>query len=176
MQISQQIEQLTETSRRPGVQKVTVAQSGILSRGRRQHPVGGTVIAIIFVLSLFLLASGTMFYEKIIQSFARLSEKKRALRVVYDVEREISHYLLTVAVINAGLGVAVGLGLWALGMPNPLVWGDGGGTAQFPALCRRADHDPARRGDRIDLVRQHLLRAAGARLGHACATSSKASW
>ena len=75
------------------------------------------------MLSLFLLASGTMFYEKIIQSFARMSEKKRALRVVYDVEREISRYLLTVALINGGLGVAIGLGLWALGMPNPLVWG-----------------------------------------------------
>ncbi len=48
------------------------------------------------MLSLFLLASGTMFYEKIVQSFARMSEKKRALRVVYDVEREISRYLLTV--------------------------------------------------------------------------------
>ncbi len=83
----------------------------------------GTSITIIFVLSLFLLASGTMFYEKIIQSFASLSEKKRALRVVYDVEREISHYLLTVAVINAGLGTVIGLGLWGLGMPNPLVWG-----------------------------------------------------
>jgi predicted PurR-regulated permease PerM len=52
-----------------------------------------------------------------------MSEKKRALRVVYDVEREISRYLLTVALINAGLGVAIALGLWALGMPNPMLWG-----------------------------------------------------
>ena len=52
-----------------------------------------------------------------------MSEKKRALRVVYDVEREISRYLLTVALINGGLGLAIGLGLWAIGMPNPLVWG-----------------------------------------------------
>jgi predicted PurR-regulated permease PerM len=69
------------------------------------------------------MASGNMFYEKIIQSFARMSEKKRALRLVYDVEREISRYLLTVALINGGLGVAIGLGMWAIGMPNPLVWG-----------------------------------------------------
>ena len=32
---------------------------------------------------------------------------ERALRVVYDVEREISRYLLTVTVINGGLGLAV---------------------------------------------------------------------
>ncbi|WP_322417385.1 AI-2E family transporter [Mesorhizobium huakuii] len=123
MKVSHQVEQMTETSQEPGVQKVAVAQSGILSSAASNILSAGTSLTIIFVLSLFLLASGTMFYEKIIQSFASLSEKKRALRVVYDVEREISHYLLTVTIINAGLGAVIGLGLWALGMPNPLVWG-----------------------------------------------------
>ncbi|ADV09764.1 AI-2E family transporter [Mesorhizobium ciceri] len=123
MQISHQIEQLTETSQESGIQKVAVAQSGILSAAASNILSAGTGLTIIFVLSLFLLASGTMFYEKIIQSFASLSEKKRALRVVYDVEREISHYLLTVTIINAGLGTVIALGLWALGVPNPLVWG-----------------------------------------------------
>ncbi|MER9498453.1 AI-2E family transporter [Mesorhizobium sp. M0587] len=123
MQISHQIEQLTETSQEPGIQKVAVAQSGVLSSAASNLLSAGTSLTIIFVLSLFLLASGTMFYEKIIQSFASLSEKKRALRVIYDVEREISHYLLTVTLINAGLGTVIALGLWALGVPNPSVWG-----------------------------------------------------
>ncbi|TIX95272.1 MAG: AI-2E family transporter, partial [Mesorhizobium sp.] len=119
MQISHQLEGLTQTSQEPDVQKVAVAQSGMLSSAAGNILSAGTGITIVFVLSLFLLASGTMFYEKIIQSFASLSEKKRALRVVYDVEREISHYLLTVTIINAGLGTVIGLGLWGLGMPNP---------------------------------------------------------
>lgn len=123
MQISHQIEQLTETSQEPGIQKVAVAQSGVLSSAASNLLSAGTSLTIIFVLSLFLLASGTMFYEKIIQSFASLSEKKRALRVIYDVEREISHYLLTVTLINAGLGTVIAFGLWALGVPNPSVWG-----------------------------------------------------
>jgi len=123
MEITHQIEGLTETAQAPDVQKVAVAQSGILSSAAGNILSAGTGLTIIFVLSLFLLASGTMFYVKIIQSFASLSEKKRALRVVYDVEREISHYLLTVTIINAGLGTVIGLGLWGLGMPNPLVWG-----------------------------------------------------
>jgi predicted PurR-regulated permease PerM len=131
MQISHQLEGLTETSQEPGVQKVSFAQSGILSSAASNILSAGTSITIVFVLSLFLLASGTMFYEKIIQSFASLSEKKRALRVVYDVEREISHYLLTVAVINVGLGTVIGLGLWGLGMPNPLVWGAAAALLNF---------------------------------------------
>lgn len=131
MDLSHQLEALTETAQEPSMQKVAVAPSGILSTAAGNLLEAGTSITIVFVLSLFLLASGTLFYEKIIQSFASLSEKKRALRVVYDVEREISHYLLTVAIINTGLGSVIGLGLWALGMPNPLVWGAAAAMLNF---------------------------------------------
>jgi len=123
MDLAHQLEALTETSQEPGVQRVAVAPSGFLSTAATNILEAGTSITIVFVLSLFLLASGTLFYEKIVQSFTSMTQKKRALRVVYDVEREISHYLLTVSLINAGLGTVIGLGLWGLGMPNPLVWG-----------------------------------------------------
>ncbi|MDX8519815.1 AI-2E family transporter [Mesorhizobium dulcispinae] len=129
--ISRQLEALTETAQEPNVQKVAVAPSGMLSTAASNILGAGTSITIVFVLSLFLLASGTLFYEKIVQSFASLSDKKRALRVVYDVEREISHYLLTVALINVGLGTVIGLGLWGLGMPNPLVWGAAAALLNF---------------------------------------------
>ncbi|TIO47947.1 MAG: AI-2E family transporter [Mesorhizobium sp.] len=131
MDISRQLEALTETAQEPGVQKVAVASSGILPSAAGNILGAGTSITIVFVLSLFLLASGTLFYEKIVQSFTSLSQKKRALRVVYDVESEISHYLLTVTVINAGLGTVIGLGLWGLGMPNPLVWGAAAALLNF---------------------------------------------
>lgn len=118
-----QIDSATEAVSDTNVQKVVVAQPGILSRAAGNAVSIGTTLAITFVLSLFLLASGTMFYEKIIQSVPKLSDKKRALRVVYSVEREISRYLFTITIINAGLGVAVGTGLWLIGIPNALVWG-----------------------------------------------------
>ena len=44
---------------------------------------------------------------------------------------EISRYLLTIAAINAGLGVAVGFAMWALGMPTPLLWGVMAGLLNF---------------------------------------------
>ena len=131
MEVSKQVEKVAETAQEPDVQKVVVAQPGILSQAAGNLLSAGTTAAITFVLSLFLLASGTMFYEKTIQSFARMSEKKRALRLVYDVEREISRYLLTVALINTGLGVAVALGLWGLGMPTPFVWGAAAAALNF---------------------------------------------
>lgn len=123
MEISQQVDRVAETTQEPGLQKVIVSQPGIVSQAAGNLLSAATTAAITFVLSLFLLASGTLFYEKIVQSFARMSEKKRALRVVYDVEREISRYLLTVAVINGGLGVVVASGLWLIGMPTAALWG-----------------------------------------------------
>lgn len=39
------------------------------------------------------------------------------------MERSVSHYLLTISLINIGLGVVVGLLMFALGMPNPVLWG-----------------------------------------------------
>ncbi len=123
MEITGQIDEVTDTVNDPGVMKVSVQQPGILSQAAGNMLSVGTNVAIVFVLSLFLLGSGTLFYEKIIQSFTTMSDKKRALRVVYDVEREVSRYLFTVALINGVLGLVIGLGLWVLGMPTPLLWG-----------------------------------------------------
>lgn len=122
LNISQQVERAAETAQEPGVQRVVIAQPGIVSQAAANLLSVSAAPAITFVLSLFLLASGTLFYQKIVQSFTRLSEKKRALRIVYDIEREISHYLLTITIINIGLGIVIGFGLWLIGMPTPFVW------------------------------------------------------
>jgi predicted PurR-regulated permease PerM len=121
--VVRQLEQAMGQVSDPSVEEVSVAQPGVLNRAAGTMMTVATTIGITLVLSIFLLASGTMFYEKIVQSFARMSDKKRALRVVYDVEREISRYLLTIAIINTILGLCIGTGLWALGVPNAVVWG-----------------------------------------------------
>jgi len=45
------------------------------------------------------------------------------MAIARDLEHQISRYLAAITVINAGLGLAIGLALWAVGMPNPLLWG-----------------------------------------------------
>lgn len=126
-----QIDSATEAVADTNVQKVVVAQPGILSRAAGNAVSIGTTLAITFMLSLFLLASGTMFYEKIIQSVPRLSDKKKVLRVAYGVEREISRYLFTITVINGCLGVVIGTGLWLIGIPDALVWGVAAAVLNF---------------------------------------------
>jgi predicted PurR-regulated permease PerM len=80
-------------------------------------------IVLTLVIAAFLMASGDLFYAKLVRVLPTLHDKKTALRIVYDVEREVSAYLLIVTGINAVLGVAVASSFYALGMPTPLLWG-----------------------------------------------------
>jgi predicted PurR-regulated permease PerM len=123
VQATAQLDNVAENISDAHTQKVVIAQPGILSRAAGNLLSIGTTLAITFVLSLFILASGTLFYEKIIQSFTRLSDKKRALKVVHNVEYEISRYLFTITIINIMVGVVVGSGLWLIGIPTAFVWG-----------------------------------------------------
>lgn len=75
------------------------------------------------VLAMFILASGDMFYVKLVNALPNLADKKRAVKMVRDVERQLSHYLLTITAINFGLGVCIGVSLYWLGLPNALLWG-----------------------------------------------------
>jgi predicted PurR-regulated permease PerM len=80
-------------------------------------------IGLCLVLLLFILAAGDLFSEKLINVMPTLSDKKRALGIAREIEHDVSRYLATIAVVNVGLGAAVGLALWALGMPSPVLWG-----------------------------------------------------
>jgi predicted PurR-regulated permease PerM len=45
------------------------------------------------------------------------------VQIVREVEENISQYLFTITLINAGIGVASGLIFWAFRLPNPALWG-----------------------------------------------------
>ncbi len=75
------------------------------------------------VIAVFLMASGDLFYQKLVQALPTMTGKKTALRIVYDVERQVSAYLISTTLINASVGGAVALSFYFLGMPNPFLWG-----------------------------------------------------
>ena len=80
--------------------------------------------AIVTIILLYLLlASYDSFLRKLVVMLPRLREKKIAVEIVRSVERQISVYVLTVALINLALGAAVALALHFAGMPNPMLWG-----------------------------------------------------
>lgn len=107
----------------PEVQEVVVKEGSLLGWAASEMISLLTTAGLTFVLLLFLLASGTTLHEKIIRVMPTLTDKKRALRLVYDVEREVSHYIITIALINTALGAVIAAGMWFAGLPNPVLWG-----------------------------------------------------
>ncbi len=104
-------------------QEVVIAEPGFLANATSVVWDLATTLGLTLILLLFLLASGDMIYEKILRVLPTLSDKKAALRIIHDIEKSISRYLATVSVVNMGLGVAIGVAMWLLGMPNPALWG-----------------------------------------------------
>lgn len=78
---------------------------------------------LLLILLYFLLAYDGVFMAKIIKLLPTLSDKKRAVSIAHDIESHVSRYLLTVTLINACLGLAVGTTVGVLGLRNPIMWG-----------------------------------------------------
>lgn len=127
----ERVDAVTRGEAAPGVQEVVVREPGLLTWAASGVPEIAAGGGLALVLLIFLLASGDLFYEKLVRSMPTMRDKKRWLRIVYDVEREVSRYLFTVSAINAGLGLCIALGLWVVGMPNPLLWGIMAGVLNF---------------------------------------------
>ncbi|WOI56772.1 AI-2E family transporter [Palleronia sp. LCG004] len=122
-QASEEVGGIAEQAGSGEVQRVAIEQPGILNSAVSSAASAGTTLVVALVLALFILSAGDMFRVKLVETMPRLSEKKRAVKILYGVERAISQYLLTITLINAGLGLAV-WGLMALaGLPKAYIWG-----------------------------------------------------
>jgi predicted PurR-regulated permease PerM len=75
------------------------------------------------VLLYFLLASGDLFLQKLTKMLPEFRDKKKAVAIARETETSISTYLSTVTLINVVEGGVITLVMWALGLPNPPLWG-----------------------------------------------------
>jgi predicted PurR-regulated permease PerM len=75
------------------------------------------------VLLYLILASGDLFLQKLVRVMPTMSDKKRAVDISHEIQQQISNYLFSVSLINLGLGLIVGGGLYWLGVPNAAMWG-----------------------------------------------------
>ncbi len=103
--------------------EVVVKNPGLVDNATTAVPQMLASVGFTLVFLFFLLASGDLFYQKLIRSMPTLADKKRALHIAHDIERELSRYLFTITMINASLGIAVGTLLWWVDMPTPVIFG-----------------------------------------------------
>lgn len=71
----------------------------------------------------FFLAGWTRLRKGTIRRRGSFDGAMQTARVIQNVVDATADYLATITMINAILGLAVALLLWALGMPSPFMWG-----------------------------------------------------
>lgn len=91
--------------------------------------IGQFVFVVVFLF--FLITSGDLLYLKIVQSFDTIGDKRRAYLALRQIEDSLGSYLGTITLINAALGVGIGIAFWLLGMPAPLLFGLAAGLLNF---------------------------------------------
>jgi predicted PurR-regulated permease PerM len=80
-------------------------------------------IVIFFATLFFILLGRTQLRNGLIASFRDRESRLRAIRIINEVERNLTGYLGLVTVINLFVGAAAGLIASFVGLPNPAAWG-----------------------------------------------------
>ncbi|PZO65284.1 MAG: AI-2E family transporter [Paracoccus denitrificans] len=83
--------------------------------------IGGQIVFTL-VLLFFLISSGDLLYLKVVQSFDSMKDKRGAYLALREIEDSLGAYLGAITIINACLGICIGLAMWAWGMPSPILW------------------------------------------------------
>ncbi|MCO4317488.1 AI-2E family transporter [Phyllobacterium sp. 21LDTY02-6] len=79
-------------------------------------------VGIVIVFVIFML----MRREDLRDRFIKLvgaSDIHRTTTALHDAGKRVGQYLLMQLIINISYGVPVGIGLWVIGIPNPVLWG-----------------------------------------------------
>jgi len=77
----------------------------------------------VLLLLFFLLSSGDTLLRRFIEVLPKFADKRRAVEIATEIESNVSSYLATITVMNLLVGLAAGGAMFALGLPDPLLWG-----------------------------------------------------
>lgn len=75
------------------------------------------------VLIFFLLVFGPNLFHVFIRDFPVVTDKRRALVLVDQIQRELSSYIVTISIINTCLGLATACAFHYLKIEDALLWG-----------------------------------------------------
>jgi predicted PurR-regulated permease PerM len=114
-------------------QDATEAGGKIMVEASSEKSVAETAIAVLtpaisqliifFVSLIFYLIFKNDIKISAVLTFSSRETRLEVLRVYNHVEERLTQFFTTFSLINIGLGAAITLAMWIVGMPNPLLWG-----------------------------------------------------
>jgi predicted PurR-regulated permease PerM len=90
-----------------------------------------TEFLLFFATLVLFIASWKDLRRALIMTFADHAARLRTLRILNEIEQQLGGYLLTVTMINLGVGTATGIICAVTGMPNPAGLGALAATLNF---------------------------------------------
>lgn len=85
---------------------------------------------IVLVVAIFMLMQKEDLRDRLIRLFGS-SDLHRTTAAMDDAAARLSRYFLSQLAVNASFGTVVALGLWAIGLPVPALWGILAGVLRF---------------------------------------------
>ena len=89
-----------------------------------------TTTGIVLILIIFILLQREDIRDRVIRLFGA-GDLEMTTAALNDAATRLSRLFLAQALINVGYGAAITLGLWAIGVPSPLLWGITAGLMRF---------------------------------------------
>jgi predicted PurR-regulated permease PerM len=116
-------EALAAAGEAPPMRVEVVSAGGLATSVAALAP--GLLSQLVFALCLlfFLTASGDLFIQKAVQAADRFEDKRKTVSTIRRIEARLGDYLGAITLINAGLGVCIGVAMWIWGLPSPYLIG-----------------------------------------------------
>ena len=92
------------------------------------HPLATTGIVVIFVI--FILLQREDLRNRLIR-LAGTHDLQKTTAALDDAAARLSRLFLIQLALNAAFGLVIGVGLWGIGVPNPVLWGILAGVLRF---------------------------------------------
>ncbi len=121
--LSQLNEQLLEFTGREQEREVVLKSPSMLEQVAFATPTVVLEVLLTFLMAFFMIEARVRMRRRLLLDRASFGASVKAARVIRDVQDRVAAYILTVGLINFGVGIIVTLGTWAMGLEYPIMWG-----------------------------------------------------
>lgn len=104
-------------------QQVIVATPSIVERVALATPTLILETLLTLLMAFFMIEARVRMRRRLLLERAEFGASLRAARALREVQDRVASYILTVGIINLGVGAIAALGAWFLGLEAPIMWG-----------------------------------------------------
>ncbi len=104
-------------------QQVVLAGPSFLEQLAFATPTVILEVLLTFMMAFFMIEARVRLRRRLLLNRKEVDASLKVARVMREVQDRVAAYILTVGLINLGVGIIVALGAWGLGMDAPIMWG-----------------------------------------------------